>query len=173
MTVIAQPHASLAGIPIPRTFDPSTGQPMPNYDPEPVFSSGGAPGDELSQYAQDQRNSYSAAHAELDAADEVDELRAELAALDWSPAQFHAYLQDRCPGLVATCSQHAYVHLDCLPDQPAVSEWREARARFPDNSPLRHVKAESWRELARLLETEWRARKGMGRAVPVVEVATA
>jgi hypothetical protein len=133
---------------------------MPDYS-EPQFSSGGC-ADELS--AAGQRNSYSAAHAEADAADEVDELRAELAALDWSPAQFHAYLQDRCPGLVATCSQHAYVHLDCLPDQPAVSEWREARARFPDNSPLRHVKAESWRELARLLETEWRARKGMGRA---------
>jgi hypothetical protein len=147
-----------------RTFDPSTGQPVPDYS-EPVFSSGGAP-DELSAFYA---GAYAAAHAELaeDDAGEIESLRNEFAALDWSPAQFLDYLRDRCPGLIATCSAFAYVHLDCLPDHPAVSGGYEARAKFPDGSPLRHVTAGSWRELAARLKAEYLARKGMGKPLPI------
>ena len=100
---------------------------------------------------------------------DADDLRNELAARDWTPEQFLAYLREHCRGLVATCSGIAYIHCDCMTDLPAVTQKYEARAKFQDGSPLRHVAAGSWRELAELLEVEFLARKGMGR-VPVVAV---
>lgn len=171
---------SILGIPLPvqpltrvRTFDPSTAHdPMPDFA-EPILSPTGIPDELAPAYCDSRRDSYAAAHAEADTDDllcELDELWKTISARDFTAAEFLEQVRADCPGLIATFSAFSYVHLDCFPDQPPVSERYEARAKFPDGSPLRNIEAPTWKELAEKLVAEFRARKGL-RAVPVIEAA--
>ena len=140
-----------------------------SYEPEPVLSSGGV-FDELSAagraaaYAAGRANSYAAAHAIEDA----EELRNELAARDFTPEEFAAVMDAECPGILYSMTGTAYV-ANRYGKPPEIALKYEGWAKF-EGAPIRHVKGESFRELAEQLAAEFRMRKGL-RVVPVVEAA--
>jgi hypothetical protein len=87
MSILAAIHAareSLGGIPVP------------NYDPEPVFSSGGCPDELAPSYVRAYAAAYRKANAEADAAEEA---RNAEAGRDLSPAEFRELVSAECPGL--------------------------------------------------------------------------
>lgn len=180
MSILHAPPAarqSLGGIPTPRTFDPSTGQPMPDYS-EPTFPSGGVPDELAPAYRDSRRNSYSAAHAEADAADmldELDTLRCDLAARDYTAAEFAAVLHDQAPGVLysVTATQYVATSVDPATGEAGVTitEKYEGWVSFP-GARTRHIEGvQSLRELAERIVCEHKARSGMGRPLAVVEVA--
>jgi len=142
--IVAQPRGiSLGGIPAPASD-------MPNYEPEPVFSSGGVP-DELSQTTANalaKLNSYAAAHAEA----ELDEARNLLAAAELSPAEFKALIEGECgPERRWKVEAWAYVYSNHYGPRADQSKYHATVYASMDDKRGVPLKADSLRELAGLI----------------------
>jgi hypothetical protein len=167
MSVIATPMRGQPPFLAPaRTIDRSTEQPMPDYG-EPILAPTGIPDELAPSYVRAYAAAYQKAHAEADAAEEAESLRNELASLDWSPAQFAAYVADQCPGVLYSMTATQYVATSAEGGVKIETRY-EGWVNFPGAS-TRNIPADSWRGLAEKMVAEFKMRRGLCR-VPVVEV---
>jgi hypothetical protein len=157
VSILAEIHAVRE---VARTIDRSTAQEMPDYS-EPTFSSGGYPGELSASYAR----AYEQAHRD----EELDELRNLAASTELSPDEFRAIVRHECPGRRWKVQVWNYCYSDDYPASMNNAQHHATVYRGPDDKDGFPLKADSLRDLARLMREahEHMARMGTVNLVAV------